>query len=151
GLTFADAPTHLTTTALSATSVDLSWDAMQGATGYNVKVEIDGGGMTVLATNTANAFYHYTNATPGSSNVFHVYAVNASGTSPAADSNAILTVPAAQTDFAATSVSATEVDLSWTDVHGATSYTIERKVGSGSYVTLTSPALSGAAHSYQDT
>ena len=90
-------------------------------------------------------------ATAGTSHLFKVVAIDATGPSSAGTSNAALTVPAAQGDLAATPISAGEVDLSWTDVTGATSYTIERKTGSDDFNPITDPTLAGNSHAFQDT
>ena len=151
GLTIPAQPTHVSATAINATEVDLTWDAMTGAASYTLTVSTNNGmSYSALASNVHTNSYHDMTATAGTSHLFKVVAVDATGSSSAGTSNAALTVPAAQTDFAATPISAGEVDLSWTDVTGATSYTIERKTGSDDFSPLTDP-LDGTANSFQDT
>src|SRR5205814_6341006 len=81
--------------------------------------------------------------------LYRVTGANASGDGVAAISDPVLTVPADPANLAATSVSASQIDLSWDDVAGETGYTIQRKVGAGAYSTLTTrPA---GTTSYSDT
>ena len=125
---------------------------MTGADTYTITVSTDGGShYSALASGVSDTSYQDTAATAGTSHLFQIVAVDATGASDPGTSNAALTVPAAQSDFAATPVSAGEIDLSWTDVTGATSYTVERKTGAGSFAPITSPALAGTVHALMDT
>ena len=152
GLTAPDAPTHVTGTPNGAGEVDLTWDAMTGADTYSVSVSSDGGThYTSLDSGITDTSYADTTVSGGTHYLYQIVATNVTGDSAPGTSNSALTVPAAQSDFAATPISAGEVDLSWTDVTGATSYTIERKTGAGTYSPITSPALAGNIHSYMDT
>ena len=151
GLTAPAQPTHVSATPINATEVDLTWDAMTGADSYTLTVSTNNGvSYSALASGLNTTSYQDVHATAGTSHLFKVVAVDATGSSSAGTSNAALTVPAAQTDFAATAISAGEVDLSWTDVTGATSYTIERKTGSGDFSPITSPTVAGNVHTFMD-
>jgi hypothetical protein len=57
GPTFPDAPTNLAATAVSATQVDLSWDAVSGASGYDIRR-----GGVVIATDQAGTTYSDTSS-----------------------------------------------------------------------------------------
>lgn len=63
------APTNLTATAVSATQVDLSWDAVSGATGYDVRR-----GGTIIATDVGVTTYSDTS--PDGSTLYEVRAVD---------------------------------------------------------------------------
>ena len=148
-LTLAAAPT-VTATPAGAGEVDLSWNAPQSATTYTIYRKVNAGMYGQLATDVTATAYADTTTSGGTHYTYEVFAVNATGSSTAGTSSTALTVPAAQTDFAATAHSATEIDLNWTDVTGATSYTIERKTGSDDFSVLTS-ALTSGDNSYDDT
>ena len=62
----------------------------------------------------------------------------------------LLTIPAVPGSFTATPINAGEVDLSWSDVAGAASYTIERATNGGQYGPLVSGLASNVA-TYPDT
>ncbi len=150
GLTAPAAPTNLTATPINAGEVDLAWDAMTGADHYIVSVTT-GGVTTVLNSNVATNSYHDLTTTGGTGYTYHVVAINATGNSLTSDTATVTTVPAAQADLAAVPHSATEVDLSWSDVTGATSYTLSRSTGGGSFTALNDPALAGNVASFNDT
>lgn len=69
GATFPSAPTNLTATAVSATQVDLSWDAVSGATGYDVRR-----GGTIIATDVGVT--NYSDTSPDGSTLYEVRAVD---------------------------------------------------------------------------
>ena len=151
-LTVPDAPTNVSASPVSAGEIDLTWDAMQGADTYTIVVTLDGGtDYSTVATGVTGTSYPDMTATPGTTQAYGVLAVDATGSSLGGLSNSVLTVPASQSDFAATPISTGEIDLSWTDVTGATSYTIQRKTGAGDFSPITSPALDGTETSFQDT
>ena len=119
GLTAPDAPTTVTASPISAGEVDLTWDAMTGADSYSVSVSSDDGAhYSSPVTGITDTSYADTTASGGTSYLYQIVATNATGDSDPGTSNSALTVPAAQSDFAATPISTSEIDLSWTDVTG---------------------------------
>ncbi len=123
-------PTGLTATAVSATQVNLTWNASTdnvGVTGYRIYRA-----GALLATLGAVTSYQNTGLSASSSYAYTVLAVDAAGNSgwtatpvsvktPAPDTIA----PSVPTGFTATAVSATQVNLTWnasTDNVGVTGY-----------------------------
>ena len=83
------APTNLTATGVSATQIDLSWEAPAGftPTGYRIEVSTDGGTTwtdRVANTGSTATAYSHTGLTLGDT---RHYRVSVSGTSPAVPSN----------------------------------------------------------------
>ena len=150
GLTIPAAPTHVVATPNGTGEVDLTWDAMTGAATYDTNVNLDGGGYNSVTTGVTSTSYPYISASAGTSYVFQIVADDATGSSDPGTSNAALTIPDVPGSFSAAPVSAGQVNLSWTDVAGASSYTIERALGNTAYGPLVSGLASNAV-SYPDT
>ena len=139
------APTSLTATAVSSTQVNLSWTASTdnvGVTGYKVE-RCQGAGCTTfaqIATPTATS-YNDTGLTSNTSYSYRVrasdaagnlsgYSTVASATTPVPDTQP----PTVPTGLSATSISSSQINLSWTastDNVGVTGYPIERCQGAG--------------------
>ena len=149
--TLSVAPT-VTATPTSSSQVNLTWNAVTGATSYLVQISANAGSTwTVLAT-PATTMYTASGLTPDTAYQFKVSAVNAGGTSAssaAASASTLLTSP---TGFGATVISGSEIDLAWTAVTDATTYKIERSTDNITWTTLSpSPALTGTSSAYNDT
>lgn len=149
------APPSLSATAVSPTQVNLSWSAPTSNGGYQItgyKIEVKKGSTSysTLTSNTGNSTttYSHIGLTTGTTYSYRVYAINSIGTSTASpESSATPTTasasspPSPPTSLTATSVSATQVNLSWSapsNNGGAviTGYKIEYKVGSTTYSAL---------------
>ncbi|HEX8914992.1 MAG TPA: fibronectin type III domain-containing protein [Humisphaera sp.] len=143
---------NVVATGMSATSVQVTWDDNSNIeTGYNVYRRYNGVWTQVadgLAAGTT--IYMDDDAAPGTEYDYTVTATGPGAGSALASLANVTTVPAAVADLSATMVSTTRVDLTWTDVSGNTGYRVERKAGSGSFVSL--PDSIGAdATSFSDT
>jgi len=137
------APSGLGATPATATSVTLTWTANStNQTGYQLDRAIDAGFTQGLVTaNLPAAPATYTDAAqglvPGNTYYYRIRATNSAGAS--ANSNvAVASIPVAPpkaTNAAVTSVTTTQIDLSWTDNAGnaATGYLIERQVNGGTF------------------
>jgi fibronectin type 3 domain-containing protein len=126
-------PTGLAATAGNAQAA-LSWNAVAGATSYNIfrSTTPGGEGSTAYQTTTTNSFTD-TGLTNGTSYYYQVSAVNAGGQSAKsleASATPQVAAPAAPTGFAADPGDA-NVTLSWNAVSGANSYKIYRGTVSG--------------------
>ncbi len=118
--------------------IDLSWidnnDA--SATGFNVDRSTSSGGTyTQVATVGASATtYSDTGLTDGTTYYYEVQASNASTTSSFSNIAGAATDLAAPTNLNASSVSTSEIDLSWTDNSAtATQYIIQRSTDGDTY------------------
>ena len=129
------APSGLSATATN-TSLALSWTAVSDATGYEVKLGVDG------AVATPSGLSHtFSDLTAGTEYTLYARAKNSGGTSDWSSLTAA-TVPAAPSGLSATATN-TSLTLSWTAVSGATSYEVKRGA-SGAAATVSS----GASHSF---
>jgi len=125
GTTTLSAPT-LTGSALTATTAQLSWNAVSGTSGYRVFL-IEGSTTTLLGTvNASTTSVTVQGLTAGAQESFQVEAFRGS---TVADSNVVaLSMPQQQTlappQVTAVALSATTVQLSWNQVAGASGYRI---------------------------
>ena len=121
--TFPVAPT-LTATAVSTSSVDVSWSNVASATGYIVNVSLNGAvqqGFTLQNNSTTS--FDFQNLSPGTTYGFQVAAYNSAGDSWSQPVTAT-TFLAAPT-LTAQRVSLLQADLSWNSVAGAAVYLVE--------------------------
>ncbi|MDR2911175.1 MAG: fibronectin type III domain-containing protein [Bacteroidales bacterium] len=129
------APTGLRATAVSNTQINLSWVAVTNATGYSVERRTGSESWAVIATSVTSTTYNNSGLTANTHYYYRVRAYNAAGNSEYSDAvsaTASLTTPATPTGLRATTVSSTQINLSWTAVTGATGYRIERSLNGGS-------------------
>jgi len=129
------APTGLTATAVSATSISLTWNVDSAATSYNaLRSTASGGPYTVVSTGLATNSFTDTSAAASTTYYYVVQGVNGNGAG-ANSGSAHATTPSgiapAPIGLTAAPVSSTQNTLSWTASTGATSYNILRSLTSG--------------------
>jgi len=157
------APTGVTATALSSSSISVSWNTVSGATSYEVYYDyVDYVGSsygykiwadTVAGTSythnelTANATYYYYIAAVNSDGVVSNYSLSASAICP----------PNTPTGVTATALSLSSISVSWNTVSGAAGYYIYRsssssgtynKIGTSSSSPYTDTGLSASTRYY---
>ena len=98
--------------------VTLSWDAVAGATSYNVYRDTASGAETLLQSGVTNATFVDSAVTNGTNYFYEVAAVNGAG--PGAKSGEVSATPqvhppSAPTNLTATAVQPTQIDLAWVD------------------------------------
>ncbi len=115
------APTGLTTSGITQTSITLSWTKSTGATAY--KVQVDSGSVATLGDVATHTF---TGLSAGTSYTLKVIASNSGGDSAAATVNAstLPNAPSAPTGLATSGITQTSITLTWTKSAGATSYKV---------------------------
>ena len=133
GTQVPNAPTGVTATALSSGSVQISWSAVSGATGYRVQFSTTSGSSWIFlggSDNTPVTGTSLSSYLPVPGNLIRVIAVNSAGDSNPSTAVTVtsqsggVTVPNAPTGVTATRVSASDVYITWNSVSGATSYRI---------------------------
>jgi titin len=139
-------PTTMTATLPGDGSVNLTWDAVSGATYYSVYVKNSDGTWTSLANNVTST--SFTDVTPTSGTVeYGVKAHNATLTSDI--TSATITVPASLPQFGAPEVQATlqsdgSVLITWGEVADATNYSVWYRETGGSWTKLTNNGINGS-------
>jgi fibronectin type 3 domain-containing protein len=155
------APTSLSATAVSGSQINLSWTASTdnvGVTGYLVERQNPGSTSFVQVGTPTGTSYNDTGLANASTYSYRVRATDAAGNLSAYSSVASATTqapdtqpPTAPGNLAATTVSGSQINLSWTastDNVGVTGYLVERQnPGSTSFVQVGTPT----GTSYNDT
>jgi fibronectin type 3 domain-containing protein len=143
--TIPPVPAGLAATAGNA-QVSLAWNAVTGATSYNLKRStISGGPYAVISSPMVTDFVD-ANATNGTKYFYVVSAVNSAGesansTQVSATPVAPVQPPPAPAGLGATARNA-QVSLVWSASTGATSYNVKRATTSGGpYATISSPMV----------
>ncbi len=122
------APTGLTATAASSSQIDLSWNAVSGATGgYLIDSSLTGvaGSFTQIASTTSTTISQI-GLNPSTTYYYEVFAVNSAGDSPPSNIVFATTLgtssgtPPAPTGLTATAASSSQINLSWNTDSGAT-------------------------------
>ncbi|MBV8610893.1 MAG: fibronectin type III domain-containing protein [Singulisphaera sp.] len=123
-----------TATAGSSSQINLAWTGVAGATGYFVDRWTGSAWVQMGSLGGGSTSYAVTGLGPNTLYYFDVGASNAAGTTWAnpqgATTRAATLTPPAAPAFTATAVSATQINLAWTGVAGATSYVVDRWTGS---------------------
>ncbi len=150
--TLPSAPSSLVLTTPASDRVTLTWtDNSAGATGYKVE-RSSGGAFTLLTTLPASATT-FTDLTVNEATLYtyRVRAVSNAIYSAYCPSQSLTTVPLAPDTLATTTVSTTEIDLTWhNNSTGATHYLVERSTDGGANFTQLA-SLGANATSYTDT
>src|SRR5581483_4499494 len=94
------APANVVATQSSASRVDITWNAVSGATSYQVDRKSEGTGYVQIATPTTNS-YSDTGLTPDRAYIYRVRAVSATGTSANSASDLATTVLFSDNNLAA--------------------------------------------------
>ena len=120
------APAAPTLTVASAAEIDLSWPAVGGATGYVVQRSPDGSTSWAQVGTPAASPFADAGLTAGTAYYYRVGATDAGGASAWSATASATTVPAQPAAPTPAVASATELDLSWAAVTGATGYVVQR-------------------------
>jgi fibronectin type 3 domain-containing protein len=149
------APTGLSARAVSSTEVELSWTDVPNETGYKVQRSIDGLNWGQVGTVGQNetSYIDADDLVPSTTYYYRVLAYNNGGESPP---SSVVSValradpPAPPATVSATAISASEIDLSWSDVSSETGYRVERSTdGLTGWTQIAAPAQDITA--YHDT
>jgi titin len=154
-VTLMTAPTGVAAVAGETTSIDLSWTAVAGATGYIVQQQ--GGTVsaptwtqvgTVLGAQVDNL--NVGSLTSGTAYNFRVIAVDSAGNSLPSATFGTTTLLSAPT-ITVTAATTTSNTITWPSVIGATSYVVQQSLDSATWTTVGSPvAAAGTTQTYTD-
>ncbi|MDR1215910.1 MAG: fibronectin type III domain-containing protein [Treponema sp.] len=140
--TVPSVPTGITATAVSSSSITVSWSAVSGATGYRIYWATSSSGSysqkeSVTSTSftdtglSANTPYYYKVSaynSSGESGQSNYYSATTSSSTPSGSA------PSVPTNVTATAVSSSSITVNWSSVSGATGYHIYWATSSsGSY------------------
>jgi fibronectin type 3 domain-containing protein len=136
------APTGVTATAQSSSSISVSWDQVSGATSYEVYYEIGSSTTKNLAGTVSGTSYTHTGLQASTTYYYYIKAVNSAGSSDYSSDDFATTsssggggetsAPSVPTGVTATALTSTSIRISWNTVPGATSYKIYSPNGPGS-------------------
>lgn len=143
-VTKPDVVTELNVTASTNKSITLKWNAVKGATAYDLEVD----GVIVSVSGTS---YIKSNLLPDTDHVFRIRSKNAAGVS--SWSEQILGLTKLVTPILKGNQTNASITLTWVDVPGATSYEIEAD-GNTAGITdeqlfVHSGLVAGSAHKYR--
>ncbi len=145
------APGSLAGLAASQTQINLSWaDNSSNETGFKLERKTGSSGTYAQVVQTGAGVTSYQNAglAAGTTYFFRVRATNAAGDSAYSNEVSVATLvtpPSAPSNLVASAVSASQINLSWTDNSGnETAFLIERKIGSGGTYSQIAQAGAGA-------
>jgi len=146
-------PTEINATILSKNSIRITWNAVSGATSYQVYYGTPGNSDPVLSRNVTGTSWDYTSLTSGTY-YFKVSAKNSAGEGTASSIiSAVLAKPNTPTNIAASALSSNSIQISWSaSGSGGTpsKYNIYRSTSSSSGYSLIS-SVNVPATSYTNT
>ncbi|MBF6595678.1 MAG: DUF1929 domain-containing protein [Thermaceae bacterium] len=146
------APASLTATATSSTSINLSWAASSGATGYVLERQTGSSSFAALTSGPSGTGTNFSDTTvvAGTTYTYRIKATNAGGSSNPTVSNPVTTPgtqqpPSSPNNFAAGSPTANSLTLTWTAPAGATGYSLKRSTDNTNF-SVVSPAPTGSPY-----
>jgi fibronectin type 3 domain-containing protein len=139
-------PTGVVASPVSQSKINLTWNAVTGATGYVVqRGTTSGGPYTTVGTPTAASFADV-GLSEATTYFYVVQAIAGAVTSAASAEVSGLTLPAAPNGVAASAPSDSRINVTWLSVGGATGYVILRSNTSGGpYTTVGSTTTTSFA------
>ena len=136
--TTCSVPTSLTQSNIAATSMRLSWSSINGATNYTLQYRKTGTTSWTTKTNIARP-YTLTNLVDGTSYQWRVRTNCSVGTSGYSSIKTSTTACDKPDGLSSDNITATSARFNWTNVSGATTFTVQyRKTGTSTWTTKSS-------------
>jgi len=130
-------PTGLNANVVSSSRINLTWNAVVGATSYTVQRSTNGTTWTTLSTTVVGTSYASTSLATNTKYYYQVMATNSSNTSAYSTNVNATTKVVTPTGLSATVISNSQINLTWNLVSGATGYVVERSTtGAGNWTTV---------------
>jgi len=132
-VTIPNAPTGVSASAISSSSIRVSWNTVPGATGYDVFYAVE---YSYYSLTTTSSPATITGLNANTTYKIFVEAINSAGRS--SRSNEVTattqapTIPSTPTGLSARALGSTSIELTWYPVDGATSYRIYSPPTAGS-------------------
>ena len=153
-------PTGLTVGTVTSTTANLTWNAVSGATNYTVLYSTNSGSSWTIDSTDGTAStttYSVTGLTGNTTYSFAVTANNTYGSSAKSNVATGTLPPLPPTNFAASNITTSSIDLSWSASTGASSYSLTYQTGSGAWTswpttgtsTTVSSLTSAAVYNFQ--
>ena len=140
----ATAPTVNAPTSSANGSYTVSWSAVSTATSYSLQEQVNGGAWATIQTGsaTSKAISGKGNGTYG----YQAQACNAGGCGPwsSVDTTTVLLPPAVPGSITVPATSSGSIAVSWAASSTATSYTLQQRLGTGSWGTVYTGAATGS-------
>jgi titin len=134
-------PSGLVATAVSASEIDLSWDAVADATAYALERSVDSvSGWSLIGTTSATTFQNL-GLTAATAYFYRVTATNSVGSSAASNvasaTTASLTIPNAPSNLSAVRSAKNKSKLTWTDnSSNEAGFILERSTATSGWATI---------------
>ncbi|MDE1764929.1 MAG: fibronectin type III domain-containing protein, partial [Thaumarchaeota archaeon] len=147
-------PSNIAATTVSDSKINLSWTAPSGTIlGYEIDRSIDGRTWSVVTSNTGTTATAYSNTglTPSTTYYYRVSAIGSGGIGSASSIASATTTTTAPSSLSATSISTSQINLSWTAPTGTIlGYEIDRSIDGRTWNTLV-PNTGSTTTTYSDT
>jgi hypothetical protein len=126
----APAAPGITASAVSATQINLAWNSVAGASGYLADEWVNGAWQQIGSFGSGSTGCSVNSLSPNTTYYFDVGAYDYTGTSWAdyTSASTLQAGPPPAPSFTATAASATQINLAWTPVAGATGYLVDEFV-----------------------
>ena len=150
GKTMAAAPTGVSASAISASSINISWNPVSSALNYKIYYEQGASTNKILLEQVTGTSYTHNGLLSNTSYRYYIIATNSEGDSAYSTAASATTLPAAPAGISTTVLSTSSISISWNPVSGAT-YRVYYAVGSSTGTKmLASSTVNGTSYTHNN-